>query len=61
MNVEQGIRRAFIAEANDPTVEPEDAPGEVVIALNEVGAAGEAWLVGKAADLEVGGPAAVDA
>ena len=61
VNVELRIGRAFAAEADDAAVEPEVAAGEIVIALDEVGAAGEARLVGEAADLEVGGPAAVDA
>ncbi len=61
VDVEQRVGRAFAAEADDAAIEPEDAAGEIVIALDEVGAAGEARRVGKAADLEVGGPAAVDA
>src|SRR4051794_41982438 len=61
MNVEPRIGRAFALETDDPPVEAEDAPGEIVIPLNEIGATGEARLVGEAANLQVGGPAAVDA
>ena len=59
-NVEQRIGRAFAAEADDPALEPEPAPGELIIAANEVGLAGEARRVGASADVEVGRPAAVD-
>ena len=61
VDVEQRVGRAFALEADHAAVEPEDAAGEIVIALDEVGTAGEARRIGEAADLEVGRPAAVDA
>ena len=51
VDVEQRIGRAFAAEADDAAVEPEVAAGEIIIAADEVGAAGEARRVGQAADL----------
>ena len=53
VDVEQRIGRAFAAEADHAAVEPEVAAGEIIIAADEVGAAGEARRVGEAADLEV--------
>ena len=61
VDVEQRIGRALAAEADRAAVEPEVAAGEIIIAADEVGAAGEARRVGEAADVEVGRPAAVDA
>src|SRR3712207_8803069 len=60
-DVEQGIGRTFAAEADDPAVEAEIAPGELIFAAHEVGAASEARGIGEPADLEVGAPAAGDA
>ena len=51
VDVEQRIGRAFAAEADDAAVEPEDAAGEIIIAADQVGAAGEARRIGEAADL----------
>src|SRR3712207_8356102 len=59
-DVEQGIGRTFAAEADDPAVEAEIAPGELIFAAHEVGAASEARGIGEPADLEVGAPAAGD-
>ena len=61
MDVEQRIGRAFAAEADDTAIEAEIAPGELIIAADQVGSAGEARRVGRPADRELGRPAAVDA
>ena len=47
-------------EADRPAVELEVAPGEIIVAAHQVGAAGEARRVGEAADVQAGRPAAVD-
>ena len=60
MDVEQRVGRALALEADHAAVEPEDPAGEIVIALHEVGAAGEARRVGETADLKIGPPAAAD-
>ena len=60
-DVELRIGRAFAAETDDAAIEPEIAPGKIIIAADQVGAAGETRRVGEPADLEVGRPAAVDA
>src|SRR4029453_15147326 len=60
MDVELRIRRTFPKEADHSVIEAEDAAGEIVIALDEVGAAVEARCIRETADLQIGRPAAVD-
>ena len=59
-DVELGIWRTFAVEADDPMLEAEVAPGEIIIAADQVCATGEARSVGEPANLQVRPPAAVD-
>src|SRR4051794_16520021 len=59
MDVEQRIGRGFALEADRAAVELKVAPGEIIVAADQVSAAGKARRVGESADLQVGRPPAV--
>src|SRR3546814_15041838 len=52
-NIERRVGRHFAGKADDPAIQLELAPGEFVIAADQVRAAGDRRIVGRAADLEV--------
>src|SRR5258708_15540076 len=60
MNVEKRIGRAFAAETDPSAVQTEASSGKIIIALNEISTAGKARGVGKAANLQIRGPVAID-
>src|SRR3546814_11212000 len=58
-NIERRVGRHFAGKADDPAIQPELAPGEFVIAADQVRSAGDRRIFGRAAGLAVGRPLAV--